>query len=282
MAPSLVCWAEIQADVGSDDQTQRWAPEERWSLRKGGDIGGDTELRAPAGGEAEVFSVRRSPAGLGGGSWHTCTPVPRRWLCGHDSLVLARDELSNVAMHVRKLVGTKHPLLNTARGFVYDSKHNLQMRGLVVLLMSKAAGPSSTPPDALLPDMVSGIYPRTSPEWDPIGSERSHRPQSNPLYSIPGLKFPPVRRSEELEPPDTETQPLIIHFHPNLRSQLAVSHFIRPASARPRRSFTHTSAPVTSFPLISSSAVTQMRGALEEFSCGGSTRRREDFRSSLP
>lgn len=28
---------------------------------------------------------------------------------------LLSDELSNVAMHVRKLVGTKHPLLNTAR-----------------------------------------------------------------------------------------------------------------------------------------------------------------------
>lgn len=72
---------------------------------------------------------------------------------------LLSDELSNVAMHVRKLVGTKHPLLNTARGFVYDSKNNLQMRGLVVLLMSKAAGPSPSGPDPQLPDMVSGIYP---------------------------------------------------------------------------------------------------------------------------
>ncbi|XP_012679694.1 decaprenyl-diphosphate synthase subunit 2 [Clupea harengus] len=72
---------------------------------------------------------------------------------------LLSDELSNVAMHVRKLVGTKHPLLNTARGFVYDSKNNLQMRGLVVLLMSKAAGPSRSIPDPQLPDMVSGIYP---------------------------------------------------------------------------------------------------------------------------
>ncbi|XP_060727595.1 decaprenyl-diphosphate synthase subunit 2 isoform X2 [Tachysurus vachellii] len=72
---------------------------------------------------------------------------------------LLSDELSNVAMHVRKLVGTKHPLLNTARGFVYDSKHNLQMRGLVVLLMSKAAGQSGSSSDALLPDMISGIYP---------------------------------------------------------------------------------------------------------------------------
>ncbi|KAG7466024.1 hypothetical protein MATL_G00160400 [Megalops atlanticus] len=72
---------------------------------------------------------------------------------------LLSDELSNVAMHVRKLVGTKHPLLNTARGFVYDSKNNLQMRGLVVLLMSKAAGPSAASPDLLQQDMVSGIYP---------------------------------------------------------------------------------------------------------------------------
>ncbi|XP_029973429.1 all trans-polyprenyl-diphosphate synthase PDSS2 [Salarias fasciatus] len=72
---------------------------------------------------------------------------------------LLSDELSNVAMHVRKLVGTQHPLLNTARGFVYDSKNNLQMRGLVVLLLSKAAGPSSAAIDLHPQDMVSGIYP---------------------------------------------------------------------------------------------------------------------------
>lgn len=72
---------------------------------------------------------------------------------------LLSDELSNVAMHVRKLVGTKHPLLNTARGFVYDSKNNLQMRGLVVLLLSKAAGPCHQPSDLQAQDMVSGIYP---------------------------------------------------------------------------------------------------------------------------
>ncbi|XP_034531104.1 decaprenyl-diphosphate synthase subunit 2 isoform X1 [Notolabrus celidotus] len=72
---------------------------------------------------------------------------------------LLSDELSNVAMHVRKLVGTQHPLLNTARGFVYDSKNNLQMRGLVVLLLSKAAGPSRAASDLLPQDMVSGIYP---------------------------------------------------------------------------------------------------------------------------
>lgn len=72
---------------------------------------------------------------------------------------LLSDELSNVAIHVRKLVGTKHPLLNTARGFVFDSRNNLQMRGLVVLLMSKAAGPSSSSSSPTLDSMVSGIYP---------------------------------------------------------------------------------------------------------------------------
>ncbi|XP_030346407.1 decaprenyl-diphosphate synthase subunit 2 isoform X2 [Strigops habroptila] len=70
---------------------------------------------------------------------------------------LLSDELSNIAMQVRKLVGTKHPLLDTARGFVYDSRNNLQMRGLVVLLISKAAGPS-TADLSFQHNMVSGIY----------------------------------------------------------------------------------------------------------------------------
>ncbi|XP_077477831.1 all trans-polyprenyl-diphosphate synthase PDSS2 isoform X1 [Stigmatopora argus] len=72
---------------------------------------------------------------------------------------LLSDEFSNVAMHVKKLIGTQHPLLNTARGFVYDSRNNLQMRGLVVLLLSKAAGPSHASTDHLAQDMVGGIYP---------------------------------------------------------------------------------------------------------------------------
>ncbi|XP_019393395.1 PREDICTED: decaprenyl-diphosphate synthase subunit 2 isoform X2 [Crocodylus porosus] len=71
---------------------------------------------------------------------------------------LLSDELSNVALQVRKLVGTKHPLLSTAREFVYDNQNNLQMRGLVVLLVSKAAGPSSKVELSSEPDMVSGIY----------------------------------------------------------------------------------------------------------------------------
>jgi len=47
-----------------------------------------------------------------------------------------------------------------SRGYVYDSRHNLQTRGLIVLLLSKAAGPSHAAAGLLSHDMVSGIYPR--------------------------------------------------------------------------------------------------------------------------
>ncbi|MBZ3875133.1 Decaprenyl-diphosphate synthase subunit 2 [Sciurus carolinensis] len=70
---------------------------------------------------------------------------------------LLSDELSNIAMQVRKLVGTQHPLLTTARGLVHESRHNLQLRGLVVLLISKAAGPSRVNASQNY-DAVSGIY----------------------------------------------------------------------------------------------------------------------------
>lgn len=71
---------------------------------------------------------------------------------------LLSDELSNIAMQVRKLVGTQHPLLTTARALVHDSRHSLQLRGLVVLLISKAAGPSARNALCQNYDMVSGIY----------------------------------------------------------------------------------------------------------------------------
>ncbi|XP_066104454.1 all trans-polyprenyl-diphosphate synthase PDSS2 [Saccopteryx bilineata] len=71
---------------------------------------------------------------------------------------LLSDELSNIAIQVRKLVGTQHPLLTTARGFVQDSRSNLQLRGLVVLLISKAAGPGSVNAHCQDYDVVTGIY----------------------------------------------------------------------------------------------------------------------------
>ncbi|KAF3844560.1 hypothetical protein F7725_007723 [Dissostichus mawsoni] len=50
---------------------------------------------------------------------------------------LLSDELSNVAIQVKRLVGTQHPLLHTARDFVFDSGNNLPTRGLIVLLFQR-------------------------------------------------------------------------------------------------------------------------------------------------
>ncbi|KAL4232852.1 Decaprenyl-diphosphate synthase subunit 2 [Mactra antiquata] len=70
---------------------------------------------------------------------------------------LLSDELANVAIQLRKLVGTKHPILKTAKGFLDNGKHSLQTRGLIVLLIAKAAGAREDSFDKH--EMVSGIYP---------------------------------------------------------------------------------------------------------------------------
>ena len=46
------------------------------------------------------------------------------------------------------------------RKFFFDGKHNMQMRGLLVLLVSKAAGPVQGSSIETRESMVSGIYPR--------------------------------------------------------------------------------------------------------------------------
>ncbi|XP_068225358.1 all trans-polyprenyl-diphosphate synthase PDSS2 [Palaemon carinicauda] len=53
---------------------------------------------------------------------------------------LLSDEMSNIAVHIRKLVGSSHPLLKTAKRLIYNGRNNMQTRGLIVLLLSKAAG----------------------------------------------------------------------------------------------------------------------------------------------
>ncbi|XP_074651669.1 all trans-polyprenyl-diphosphate synthase PDSS2-like [Tubulanus polymorphus] len=70
---------------------------------------------------------------------------------------LLSDEMSNVVMYLRKLAGTGHPLLKTARGLLLDGKNGRQTRGLIVLLMSKAAGISETP-QSMDSNVVSGIH----------------------------------------------------------------------------------------------------------------------------
>ncbi|KAJ0173460.1 hypothetical protein K1T71_010609 [Dendrolimus kikuchii] len=53
---------------------------------------------------------------------------------------LFNDEIANTAIHLRKLVGTNHPLLKSAKNLLIGSKSNLQSVGLIILLVSKAAG----------------------------------------------------------------------------------------------------------------------------------------------
>lgn len=60
---------------------------------------------------------------------------------------LLSDEIANVALHLRKLVGSNHPLLKTAKILIYNGKNNMQAWGLIVLLISKAVGHASSVPD---------------------------------------------------------------------------------------------------------------------------------------
>lgn len=53
---------------------------------------------------------------------------------------LLSDEVANLAVHLRKLVGRNHPLLKTAKFMLYNEKSAMQAWGLIVLLVSKAAG----------------------------------------------------------------------------------------------------------------------------------------------
>jgi len=51
---------------------------------------------------------------------------------------LLSDEISNIAVYLKKLIGTGHPLLATAKRLVNPSDKVHQTRGLLVLLVSKA------------------------------------------------------------------------------------------------------------------------------------------------
>lgn len=68
---------------------------------------------------------------------------------------LLSDEMSNIAVHMRKLVGSSHPLLKTAKRLIYNGRNNMQTRGLIVLLISKAAGHLN--PEELEQDQPAGV-----------------------------------------------------------------------------------------------------------------------------
>ncbi|CAH2044774.1 unnamed protein product, partial [Iphiclides podalirius] len=54
---------------------------------------------------------------------------------------LLSDEFANMAMHLRKVVDSNHPLMKTAKSVLYNEHNNLQPWGLIILLLSKAVNP---------------------------------------------------------------------------------------------------------------------------------------------
>ena len=70
---------------------------------------------------------------------------------------LLSDEISSVIVQSKKLVGSRHPLLKTARRLVYDGAEAFDAVGLIVLLMSRCAEELTTKGSPLGQDTVSGI-----------------------------------------------------------------------------------------------------------------------------
>lgn len=72
---------------------------------------------------------------------------------------LLSDEISSVLVQSKKLVGSRHPLLKTARNFIYDRDDGLNSIGLIVLLISRSAENliSRFDPSPLGQNHVSGI-----------------------------------------------------------------------------------------------------------------------------
>ncbi|EEB14224.1 hexaprenyl pyrophosphate synthetase, putative [Pediculus humanus corporis] len=68
---------------------------------------------------------------------------------------LLSDEIANIALHLRKLVGSNHPLLKTAKSLLYNGRNNMQAWGLIVLLISKAAGHLNV--DEMEEDKAAGV-----------------------------------------------------------------------------------------------------------------------------
>jgi hypothetical protein len=75
---------------------------------------------------------------------------------------LVSDEVAHFANLLRKLMQTKHPLIKLARGLVLnndaESKRNVQINGLLILLISKAAGIPRKQANILDSEVSDGIH----------------------------------------------------------------------------------------------------------------------------
>ena len=51
---------------------------------------------------------------------------------------LMSDDVTSMASHMRKLMGSDHPVLKTLKRLTYHEKNHLQVRGLILLLLARA------------------------------------------------------------------------------------------------------------------------------------------------
>ncbi|XP_048002139.1 all trans-polyprenyl-diphosphate synthase PDSS2-like [Leguminivora glycinivorella] len=56
---------------------------------------------------------------------------------------LLSDEFANMALYLRKLLGSNHLVMQTAKNVLYGDSKNLQPWGLIILLLSKSVKPST-------------------------------------------------------------------------------------------------------------------------------------------
>uniref|UniRef100_A0A2A4JHW0 Cyclic nucleotide-binding domain-containing protein n=1 Tax=Heliothis virescens TaxID=7102 RepID=A0A2A4JHW0_HELVI len=59
---------------------------------------------------------------------------------------LLSDEFANMALYLRKLVGSNHLVMQTAKNVLYGDSKNLQPWGLIILLLSKSVKPPNYTP----------------------------------------------------------------------------------------------------------------------------------------
>jgi len=136
----------------------------RWARRSLGRINRQTRALGLFGRENDSQTV-----------WNNAVSAAEKVVGYPTSVVSMRfwlsDEMSNVTVNMRKLIGSRHPLWKTAKGIMFDTNKTMQTRGLVVLLMSKAGGYPKIPQafeHHILDDQYKPIQPGEKKEGDGI------------------------------------------------------------------------------------------------------------------
>jgi len=103
-------------------------------------VGGGSRIQ-----KHESMSVHSLPASFTKkNSWNRAVSDAEKLVGYPTSLMSVRalmdDDFANIAVHMRKLIGSEHPVFHTVKRLVYQGKNKMQLRGLLMLLLSRAAG----------------------------------------------------------------------------------------------------------------------------------------------